>query len=81
MEKKVKTNHMDKPYWFRVLISIDSLANTIFLGGSPDHTISGRVGYYAIKGEKWALNSEKVINTLFWFDEDHCRSSIEWDEV
>lgn len=66
-------------YFFNILIWIDQGFNTL-LGGSPDHTISGRVGYNAMVHEKtWALLAEKVINTIFFFDENHCRGSIEWD--
>lgn len=64
----------------KILISIDQFAN-VLLGGDEDHTISGRVGYAAIQGKRWALIMEKIINTLFFFQEDHCRKSIEWDEV
>ena len=67
-------------YVFRVLIALDQFGNAL-LGGRPDHTISGRVGYYALKNKQWALNAERVINTLFFWDKDHCRRSIEWDEV
>jgi hypothetical protein len=65
-----------------ILISIDQFANTI-LGGSPDETISSRVGRNAIQGKKWALIAEKVINWIFWDlvkEENHCRNRIEWDE-
>jgi hypothetical protein len=69
-----------KLYILRVLIAIDQLINTL-LGGYPDHTISGRVGYAAFKGNKLAKILEKCINLLFWFDKNHCFNSIEWDEV
>ena len=41
-------------YFFRIAISIDQLGNTI-LGGRPDETISGNVGYNAQQGKRWAL--------------------------
>lgn len=34
---------MDKPYWFRVLVSLTQLLNTV-CGGDPDETTSSRVG-------------------------------------
>ena len=37
-------------YFFRILVSIDQLANTL-LGGRPDETISGNVGYNAKEGK------------------------------
>jgi hypothetical protein len=47
-------------------------------GGVPncDETISSKVGRNAAAGKRWAIVAEKVINTLLWFDPDHCRSSI-----
>lgn len=54
----------------------------IFFNGSEDHTISGRVGYKAVTVGGWPwLLAERVINTIFFFDPDHCKNSIEWDEV
>ena len=38
-------------YFFRVAISIDQLGNTL-LGGRPDETISGNVGYNALQGKR-----------------------------
>jgi len=69
-----------KSYVFRLLIAIDQLFNTL-LGGRPDHTISGRVGYHAQLNKTWAIWLEIVINSIFFWDDDHCQSSIEWDEV
>ena len=66
----------------RWLITVDAGFNVLLLNGSEDHTISGRVGYKALTTQKkrW-LYAEKFINTLFWFDKDHCRESIEYDEI
>ena len=66
----------------RVLLALDQLFNVLLLNGSEDHTISGRVGYLAkTTGKRRWLWAEKIINTLFWFDPDHCRNSIEYDEI
>lgn len=67
-------------YFVRILVAIDQFGNTL-LDGNPDETISSRVGRNAIAGKKWALIAEKVINALFWFQPNHCRTHIEWDEV
>jgi hypothetical protein len=71
-----------KSYFLRLLIVVDAFFNVLLLNGSEDHTISGRVGYKAHKTKKrrWLL-AEKIINTLFFFDNNHCYNSIEWDEV
>lgn len=65
-------------YLFRVAISIDQLGNTL-LGGRPDETISGNVGYNAKHGKPWALKAEKIINFIMR-SSTHCRDSIEYDE-
>ena len=71
-----------KPYYFRLLLAIDQLFNVLILNGSEDHTISGHVGYKAIYCGNWYwLVAEKIINAIFFFDKDHCFTSIEWDEV
>ena len=67
-------------YPTRVILSFDQLINTI-LGGRPDHTVSGRVGYNAINGKRWAIILEKIIDWLFFWEDKHCFNSIEWDEV
>jgi hypothetical protein len=67
--------------WFiGILYSIDQLANKATLG-SPDHTISGRVGYSGIKGRISALVFEVYINAMFFWQDNHCRNAIEYDEV
>lgn len=38
-------------YFFRVLVSMDQFGNTL-LGGRPDETISGNVGYNAKLGKR-----------------------------
>jgi hypothetical protein len=72
----------NKNYVLRVLIALDQLANVVLLNGHEDHTISGRVGYKAYKTKRWYWKlAEKLINTMFWFDKNHCYNSIEWDRV
>lgn len=71
-----------KSYILRLLIAIDQVFNVLLLNGNEDHTISGRVGFKAHTTRQWYwLIAERFINTLFWFDPDHCRTSIEWDRV
>lgn len=65
----------------RVLLVIDQLLNVLYFNGSQDHTISGRVGYKSISTQKWYwVALHKFIDTLFFFDPDHCINSIEKDE-
>lgn len=67
-------------YLFRVLLAFDQFVNAVF-GGRPDHTISGRTGLAAEEGKPFGLAFERLVNALLFFDPDHCRRSIEWDEV
>lgn len=68
-----------KEYIVEVLYSQDQLVNTI-LCGTPDTTISGRVGYWSLQGDEVAGYMEKVINLLFFFQPNHCQLAIEDDE-
>lgn len=68
-----------KLYFFNILIGLDQLANSM-LGGNPDVTISGRMGY-AIKNGKCKLCTPfcKVLDFVFR-QKKHCESAIELDE-
>ncbi len=70
-----------RSYLMRVLLTIDQTLNVLYFNGSQDHTISGRVGYNSLTkgGWFWTL-LHWFIDTLFWFDDDHCVHSIEKDE-
>lgn len=52
----------------RVLSAVSQLANVVFLNGHPNESISGR-SYR----QNWKLRH--VIDTLFWFDPEHCLNS------
>ena len=59
---------------FIILLALDQLVcGVIWL--RPDHTISGEVGYAAYIGKRWALVTQKVIDTFF--GAGHCQESIE----
>lgn len=71
-------NNSVSRYLFRVMVAIDQLGNTL-LGGRPDETLSGNVGYNAKQGKAWALRLEKVINFIMR-NPTHCRDCVEYDE-
>ena len=59
-------------YIKNVLIGIDQLANAIFCG-EVDETLSSRAYRLDIeRGRKWP---RLLIDTLLFFDKDHCYSS------
>ena len=76
---------------FQVLVLIDQAAllliqavtYVVFGHGKPnaDETISSHVGRSAMQRKRWALIAERIINTLFFFDPDHCRKRIEWEDL
>ena len=64
-------------YWsLNVLISLDQLLNTIFLG-APDETISSRAGKARARGSWWGCY---LCLFLDWIDPRHCETSREDDE-
>lgn len=52
--------------------ALSQLVNVIVLNGHPNESLSGRA---------WRTQSVwyKVIDTLLWFDKDHCKVSYEND--
>lgn len=73
-----------------LLIAVDQLAHVLFAGPkyifkggprpNPDETISSKVGRQAIKGKRWALACEWVIDLFFRMitgELGHCRAKIE----
>ena len=76
----MKGNHCHLPYWVRVLIGIDQLANAV-MGRDPDKTISHHLGIEARKHGgtvPWSKPFEALIyRCLEWIDPGHCERSIE----
>ncbi len=59
-------------YIIHVLASLSVMLNTI-LGGSYRNTFSARCGYeYYIHEKTWAKVAVIVIDTMFFWDENHC---------
>lgn len=66
-------------YALNVLIALDQVFNCLLGGNNPDETISSAVGRKAIKGVRWALVAERVIDWLFealGAEPGHCRRNI-----
>lgn len=59
-------------YLINVLASISVVLNTI-TGGSYRNTFSARCGYLSyVKHTRMGVILVKTIDTLLWFDKDHC---------
>ena len=62
-----------------VLIGLDQLANTV-LAGEPDETLSSRAHRMREKGQPvWGWTA-RAINTLFFWQADHCRGAFESEQ-
>lgn len=78
-----RVRHQLNSWCFTIWLANDQYINAIFKG-NEDHSISGRVGYLSLNGNKPAMVMEKVIDLLFFVftgQKNHCKESIEWDEV
>lgn len=66
---------MQHPDGFQILIAVDQLVNT-FLGGMADETLSSRAYRHAEikKDRRWPM---VIINALFFWQKDHCRTAYE----
>ena len=62
-------------YIWNILIALDQLVNALCFG-SPDETISSRVGKIRHKNK----GADVLCDVLDTIDENHCEESIEWDE-
>jgi hypothetical protein len=58
-------------YIKNILIAFDQMCNTL-LCGSPDETFSARS--YRLRNDGWRV-AYKVINGLFFWQENHCKGS------
>lgn len=63
-------------YLHNIGIVTSQVLNTI-LGGYPDETLSSRSGKRKLKGKAFPAN---VIDVLFFWQDEHSISAIEWDE-
>lgn len=65
-----------RTYSNNVFIALSRLLNAI-LGGNPSLTLSARAGLHYRKG-LW-VQQRRLINTLFWLQQDHCEFAIRLD--
>jgi len=70
--------HKHPNYFWRILIALDQLANTI-LGGDEDETISSRIGKI-VEGRNDCWICTVICDLLNKIDPNHCKKSIEEDE-
>lgn len=59
-----------KHWLLQTLIALDQLVNAIFFGGWADETLSSRA-------HREFPRLARVIDTLLWFDPEHCRAAYE----
>ncbi|UQZ89527.1 hypothetical protein C4J81_15325 [Deltaproteobacteria bacterium Smac51] len=63
-------------YFWNVLIGLDQFINTM-LAGHPDETFSARTYRKAIAGQWFWRAMCAFIDSLFFWQDDHCRKSHE----
>ena len=63
---------------FQIIIALDQLFNTL-CGGWADETFSARCWRLRDRGRGWML-ARRVVDALFFFDPDHCRTSFEAEQ-
>lgn len=66
-----------KAYFKNIAIAADQLANAM-IAGSPGETVSSRVyrgAVLAVHPNRAARMAYRTINTLFFWQEDHCRAA------
>lgn len=65
-------------YGKRILIGLDQFLNTLFMGW-PDETLSSRCWRWSKDGVRdWP---RKVIDALFFGEQEHCRRSYESERL
>lgn len=65
-------------YPHRVLLGFDQFVNTI-CGGDPDETLSARAWRNKDKTQYWGV-ARIVIDTIFFWQPDHCYRSYLWEK-
>jgi hypothetical protein len=66
-------------YFVRVGDALSQLVNvTLLFGDSANESISGRAYRQRNEYQRWCF-AYKMINALFFFQDDHCRESYEAD--
>lgn len=65
-----------KAYLLALLIAIDQLVNAL-LCGQPDETLSSRAHRMRVKGHRYWGWTARAIDTVFFWDRDHCRKAYE----
>ena len=62
-------------FWvWQNLLSLDQFCNTL-LGGMADETLSSRAYRAEVKGRVFGMIFRPMIDTLFFFDPEHCFNS------
>lgn len=60
----------------QLLIAIDQVFNTL-AGGMADETLSARAHRQRLRGRPWPA---RLINALFFWQADHCRTAYESEQ-
>ena len=61
----------------KLAILFSQMLNVVFLRGDPDMTVSSRC--YLQRNQKHWKTAYKFFNKLFFFNDNHCKSSFDAD--
>ena len=64
-------------YLLRVALAIDQLLNVLIGNGDPRETMSSVAWRMEQEGRFWGF-MRPVIDTLFFFQDNHCQRANEW---
>ena len=65
-------------FWLKQnAIAFDQFLNTFFFGGWADETMSSALWRMEKQAKLSGIIFRPVVDTLLWFDKDHCRTSYE----
>ena len=68
---------MEKSYIRQVLIAFDQFLNAAICNGWADETMSSNAWRMEQEGRFWGKLMRPIIDTLFFFDDNHCQESFE----
>jgi hypothetical protein len=60
----------------RIFVTISQVAN-VMTGGLPDELLCSRMWRKKQAGHKVGIVMVKILDTIFFFDKDHCKDSYE----
>lgn len=69
-------------FWLKQsAIALDQFLNAFLFGGWADETMSSTLWRMEVQRKLAGILLRPVVDRLFWFDPDHCRSSFDSERL